>query len=229
MGNQKIRANLADLLASSAKIEAEIPSHAKTFYEAVQTYTQAADDPTLRVIALEEAVWLQGHNVTMKDLSAKMGAKSPTGSQRFFTVARAANEGLTPPSLAGESPLSDKRYASWGEAFEQASLRHQCTCIKVLRDAAKDPIPMNKRAAGAVESLIKRIVKMETEGISSLGVFPFNAKGLLTTYLATGTHPTPDTVVFSSAVPEWAEAEEPEDDKAEVDEVETLEVAETLA
>ena len=230
MGNQKIRANMADLLANSAKIEAEIPTHAKAFYEATQAYVQAADDPTLRVLALDEAVWLQGHNVSQKDLSSHMGSKSPTGSQRFFTVAKAVNEGLTPPSLVGESPLSDKRFESWEDAFEQAPLKHMVTCIKVIRDALKEPIPMAHRASTAVEGLIKRIVKMESEGIKGDGVYPFNCKGLLAAYLAMGIHPTPGAVVFSSAVPEWATEQATVEAEVDSEEAETeAEVVETPA
>ena len=222
MGKQKIRQNMAELLANSAKIEAEIPARAKSFYEAVQAHKAAEDDATLRVIALEEAVWLQGHNVTQKDLSTYMGSKSPTGSQRFFTVAKAVNEGLTPPSLVGESPLSDKRYESWEDAFYKAPLKHMTICIKVIRDALKEPVPMNHRASSAVESLIKRLMNMESEGIKGSGVYPFNAKGLIASYLSTGTHPTPEAVVFSSSVPEWAtEQAEAEGAEAEAEAVET--------
>lgn len=199
---RKIRVSTVEMAERSAMTEKEAPTHVQALYG----YHDSIEQVSSVMGRIEEATWLQGRNYTLAEVAALAG-REKTGLARSFTIAKARNEGMTPPFVA---PVVDyavlvaddaERYPSWDSAVKaigkhEASERSLAKYVKAVRDDARDPKPLSEIAHRILIGVYNTVKKLENEGRPKLLVPPIvNIRDLLMECLA-GTVPEASKIMF---------------------------------
>lgn len=229
---KKVRVSTVEMAERSAMTEKEAPSHVRALYE----FHDSIEQVSSVMGRIDEATWLQGRNYTLAEVAA-IASREKTGLARAFTIAKARNEGMSPPFVA---PVVDypvlvaddaERYPSWEAAVKaigrkEASERSLAKYVKAVRDDAKDPKPLSEIAHRILLGIYNTVKKVETQGRPKMLVPPIvNIRDLLMECLA-GTVPEASKIMFGP-FPTPAEGGEIGDDEAEAEE-EQIEVEQTV-
>lgn len=137
--HDKGRIVLRDAIAQAERLDEQAVAHARAFFEA-----GAIEHAPTRVIKLTEALWLLQHGVRSVRAAGKLaGVASVTGLQRYWTIAKAVNDGK--PAPAGQ--------ATWGDAWANLSLETMVAAVSERPQAR----PVNEQALAAIERTVNAV------------------------------------------------------------------------
>lgn len=153
------RIDRVTFVASVQRAEADedqARTHATAFFAAAS----AIESADRRSAALAEALWMVSHGVSQRAGARLAGVEgSLTGLQRYFTVAKAVNDGHAVPV----------GFESWSEAFGAMSLRQLVEMVRPPRTAKSDE-PIQKRAERDVQRLVNMLATLTDDSVDKAGV-----------------------------------------------------------